>query len=213
MSTDYSTISNTSIYFEPVVFIVMNGEKVKKKVLRIIVSVVFCIGLMSVVPVHGATDSSEELASTTGKRVYLAGPLFNQAEKEFNLRITKVLEEHGYEVFLPQRDGYLAAELQGLSEEELTKKIFEKDCEELLKSDIVFVNLDGQVPDEGACVELGIGYANGKRCYGFKTDTRFATGNLEINPMIAGCFIKCFINYDGDDLIREIEQYLAEHEL
>ena len=26
-----------------------------------------------------------------GKKVYLAGPMFNQAEKDFNLQITKVL--------------------------------------------------------------------------------------------------------------------------
>lgn len=25
-------------------------------------------------------------------------------------------------------------------------------------------------PDEGVCVELGLAYANGKRCYGFKSD-------------------------------------------
>ena len=37
--------------------------------------------------------------------------------------------------------------------------------------------MDGRVPDEGACVELGMAYAYGKICIGFQTDTRsFATG-------------------------------------
>ena len=50
---------------------------------------------------------------SSGKKVYFAGPLFNQAEKDFNLELTGVLEEYGYEVFLPQRDGIEAALLEG----------------------------------------------------------------------------------------------------
>ena len=73
---------------------------------------------------------------------------------------------------MPQRDGYLAAELAGKTEDELTQLIFEKDFSEVMKADIFFMLLDGRVPDEGACVELGIAYANGKRCYGVKTDAR-----------------------------------------
>ena len=41
--------------------------------------------------------------------------------------------------------------------------------------------LDGRIPDEGACVELGIAYANGKRCYGVKTDAR----SVEINMVMS----------------------------
>lgn len=37
--------------------------------------------------------------------IYFAGPLFSQAEKEFNLRLTFKLESLGFNVFLPQRDG------------------------------------------------------------------------------------------------------------
>ena len=38
---------------------------------------------------------SEEMTEneSSGKKVYFAGPLFNQAEKDFNLELTKVLEE------------------------------------------------------------------------------------------------------------------------
>ena len=145
--------------------------------------------------------------------MYFAAPLFSQSEKGYNLKLTKVLEDHGYEVFLPQRDGFLAPELEGLTEEELTKIIFDKDVSEVLNADIVFVLLDGRVPDEGACVELGIAYANGKRCYGFKTDARSVEINLELNPMITGCFIKLFKDYDGESLLKSMEQYLSENEL
>ena len=75
------------------------------------------------------------------------------------------------------------------------------------------MNMDGRVPDEGACVELGIAYENGKRCYGFKTDTRSVEKTLDLNPMISGCMIKIFKNYDGDELAKEIKKYLSENEL
>ncbi len=149
----------------------------------------------------------------TGNKVYFAAPLFNQSEKDYNLKITNILESYGYDVFLPQRDGYLAVELEGKSQDELTDMIFKKDLEEVLKADILFILLDGRVPDEGACVELGIGYANGKRCYGFKSDSRSVELGLNVNPMIAGCFEKLFYNLDGDRLIEELKQYLSKNKL
>lgn len=148
-----------------------------------------------------------------GKKVYFAGPMFNQSEKDFNLKITKVLEDFGYQVFLPQRNGIEAALLQDKTEEELVQMIFDLDAGEVKKADIVFMNLDGRVPDEGACVELGIAYAAGKRCYGFKTDTRSVEAGMELNPMISGCMIRIFKNFDGDKLIEEIKQYLAQNKL
>jgi nucleoside 2-deoxyribosyltransferase len=148
-----------------------------------------------------------------GKKVYFASPMFNHAEKEFNLRITKVLEEYGYKVFLPQRDGIEAALLKDKTEEELTKMIFALDATQVRNADIVFMNIDGRVPDEGASVELGIAYGIGKRCYGLKTDTHSVEFGLEMNPMISGCMIKIFKNYDGDKLVEEIRQYLSKNAL
>ncbi len=154
-----------------------------------------------------------ENTAGNGKKIYFAGPMFNQAEKSFNLEITELLEECGYEVFLPQRDGIEAALLEGKTEEEITEMIFALDAEQVRKADILFMNLDGRVPDEGACVELGIAYAAGKRCYGFKTDTRAVEQLLEVNPMITGCMIRLFKSYDGEELKEEIRKYLAENEL
>ncbi len=139
--------------------------------------------------------------------------MFNQAEKDFNLEMTELLEEYGYRVFLPQRDGIEAALLEGKTEEELIKMIFDLDDTEVRKADIIFMNLDGRVPDEGACVELGIAYACGKRCYGFKTDTRTIELGMDLNPMISGCMIKIFKNYDGLGLKEEIRNYLSKNEL
>ena len=159
------------------------------------------------------TVESVQESQVAGKRVYFAGPMFSQGEKDFNLKVANVLEEFGYEVFLPQRDGIEAALLEGMSDEEMVRLIFAKDESEILKSDIVFFLVDGRVPDEGGCVELGIGYAHNKRCYGFMTDTRSLELGLLLNPIISGALIKLFHDYDGEVLLGELRQYLSEHEL
>ena len=180
----------------------------KKKNVITVIAVLLCI-----VTLFSAVAFADQTDSAAGKKVYFAAPLFSQSEQEYNLNLTKVLEDHGYQVFLPQRDGFLAAELEGKTEEELTQLIFEKDLSEVLNADIVFVLLDGRVPDEGACVELGIAYANDKRCYGFKTDARSVEKSLDLNPMITGCLIKLFYDINGDSLIETLDQYLSENEL
>ena len=169
--------------------------------------IVFIVALVVILPIPAAAQGKAD------NKIYFAAPLFNQSEKDYNLKITKILESYGYEVFLPQRDGYLAAEMQGKSQEELTDMIFKKDRDEVLKADIIFVILDGRTPDEGACVELGIAYASGKRCYGFKTDARSVEFGLDLNPMITGCFKKLFYDLDGNKLIEELKQYLSQNKL
>ena len=163
----------------------------------------------------GEDSRTDAMAEQTGagKRVYFAAPLFNEAEKEYNLKIVTILESYGYEVFLPQRDGFLAAELENLTEAEKTELIFQRDRDEVLKADILFMVLDGRIPDEGACVELGIAYANGKRCYGFKNDARSVEMDMDLNPMISGCFSRIFFNLNGNELIAGLKAYLDENEL
>ncbi len=158
--------------------------------LLLTVTLVGCNTAPAEAPAETAAEpAAETKPESTGKRIYFAGPLFNEAERAYNLRVVEILENHGYEVFLPQRDGFLAAELEGKTEEEKVAQIFKKDHDEVLKSDIIFMVLDGRIPDEGACVELGMAYEAGKRCYGFKNDARSVELYMELNPLIAGCFV------------------------
>lgn len=199
------------------------GVTIMKKIILSAISLMLCIftlfclvscadgGKKEPAETSGNTKNAETVGS--GKRVYFAGPLFNQAEKDYNLKLAELLEEYGYEVFLPQRDGIEAAALEGKSEEELIEMIFSLDESEVKKADIIFMNLDGRVPDEGACVELGIAYASGKRCYGFKTDTRAVELGMDLNPMISGCMIKIFKDFNGDKMIEQLRAYLSENEL
>jgi len=126
-------------------------------------------------------------------KIYFAGPLFNDAERDFNLKLTLELEREGFEVFLPQRDGVESTkeEYAYLPKEEKRKIMFAVDRDRILQADIFLFILDGRVPDEGACVELGIAYHQkysnfqDKIIIGLQTDKRAAFISAKLNPMIA----------------------------
>jgi len=124
--------------------------------------------------------------------IYFAGPLFSQAEKQFNSSLTQKLEQKGFQVFLPQRDGVEKTKegYKNLTKEERRKALFNLDKEMIIKADIFLFVLDGRVPDEGACVELGIAYSQKettkkkKLLIGLMTDSRAAFISGKLNPMI-----------------------------
>jgi nucleoside 2-deoxyribosyltransferase len=124
--------------------------------------------------------------------VYFAGPLFSKAEKEFNLQLTRRLESLGFTVFLPQRDGVDSTKppYDKMPREERRKAIFNLDKEKIYESDVFLIILDGRVPDEGACVELGIAYCHKelqgatRLIVGLKTDSRSIQISTDLNPII-----------------------------
>ncbi|SRR5258708_3712238 len=121
-------------------------------------------------------------------RIYIAAPLFNDSEKERNVRLRDALREWGHDTYLPQEDGDIAFTLiaKGGNPGTVRKQIFNHDLKEIKGCDILLCVIDGRVPDEGACVELGMAYALGKRCIGYKTDSR-ALDRYGDNLMIDGC--------------------------
>lgn len=130
------------------------------------------------------------------KKIYIAAPMFSYAELAFNEKIANVLEKNSFEVFLPQRSGYKLVELmKEMTPCEARKKIFAKDILAVKDADVLLIILDGRTIDEGACVELGFGYALGKLCYGLKTDPRTMM-NGQINPMVSECLQDIFISVD-----------------
>jgi len=125
-------------------------------------------------------------------KIYFAGPLFSEAEKRFNQNLTEKLESLGFEVYLPQRDGVERNKPPyDMMEPEIRRKaLFELDRNKILDADIFLFILDGRVPDEGACVELGIAYAQKyiskkeKILIGLHTDIRAAFIGSRLNPML-----------------------------
>jgi nucleoside 2-deoxyribosyltransferase len=124
--------------------------------------------------------------------IYFAGPLFSAAERCFNLGLTQRLEAVGFEVFLPQRDGAERDRppYDAMTPEERRQAMFRLDRSRILDSDVFLFVLDGRVPDEGACVELGIAHCqkylqNGEKLLiGLHTDTRAAFVGARLNPMV-----------------------------
>ena len=122
-------------------------------------------------------------------RIYIAAPLFNESEKKRNLEFKQFLEELGHETYLPQLDGGVAFDLisaGGNDAREVRKRIFQNDLREIRKCDLLFCVLDGRVPDEGVCIEIGMAHALGKICLGYKTDQRSFDKHGD-NLMIEGC--------------------------
>lgn len=109
--------------------------------------------------------------------VYVASPLCSEAERVFNLRLKAFLLERGMAVYLPQEDGGQLSDLvrQAPTEEAaIRKRLFSLDCDAVRKCDFLLAVLDGRTIDEGVCFELGMAFTLGKRCIGFKTDSRSA---------------------------------------
>jgi len=99
-------------------------------------------------------------------KIYFAAPLFCDMERERNIKECALLEAAGHEVYLPQRDGGEA--ITGIDRQVL----FNRDVEALEWCDTVIAYVDGRVPDEGMCFEIGYGYAKRKAVYMVSTDAR-----------------------------------------
>lgn len=124
-------------------------------------------------------------------RLYFAGPLFSVQEREFNARLTTSIEALGFDVFLPQRDGYEGPmDPAVIGQPEVTQKIFELDRSYVLASDVLLCIFDGRVPDEGMAVEVGLAHADRlhhnwhRKMIGLSTD--FLRGGGALNPMLVG---------------------------
>lgn len=137
-------------------------------------------------------------------KVFIAGPLFSQAEREFNLKLDRFLREHGFETFLPQRD---VGSLQGLLQKEgkrAYRTIYERDLGGLERSDVVVAVLDGPDVDSGTAYEVGYARAKGKPVVGLKTDLRVFAEGEELNNMIAQGLRVLVRNFD--ELLAELRK-------
>ena len=123
-------------------------------------------------------------------QIYFAAPLFSEAELAFNRRLTAELEEQGHDVFLPQRDGIEIDEVYDESHVEdiydLMDEVFEMDRDAVYEADLVTAVLDGQVPDEGVALEMGLAHANGIPVVALKTDSRSFSPDEPVNAMLWG---------------------------
>ena len=127
-------------------------------------------------------------------RIYCSGPLFCAEEVGGMSAIAKVLEDAGFQTFLPHRDG-LEAYIMRFGNSSFPSTItsirtrvdyaiFSLDVYELIeRCGAVVCNLNGRVPDEGMIVEAALAYAAGKPLVFFKDDARAPFGGYD-NSML-----------------------------
>ena len=145
--------------------------------------------------------------------IYFAGPLFSEAERGFNLRLAQRLGGAGYEVFLPQRDGVERDRppYDRMGADERRGAMFELDKRKIFECDVFLFVLDGRVPDEGACVELGLAHAHKelrstkRLLVGLHTDSRAAFLGSKLNPMLR-VPLECVVESE-DELLKVLEDY------
>jgi nucleoside 2-deoxyribosyltransferase len=148
--------------------------------------------------------------------IYLAGPLFSEAERRFNRRLTARLEEAGFRVFVPQRDGVERSKppYDQMTREMRRRAMFDLDKLKIFEADVFLFVLDGRVPDEGACVELGIAYCQKelggrqKLLVGLRTDVRAAFPDTDLNPMLRVPLE--YIAEDEGTLLQTLETYRSQ---
>lgn len=144
---------------------------------------------------------------SNGTRVYLAAPLFSQAERAMNKSLRDAIASFA-NVYLPQEDGGLILDLvgDGMPLEQAKSKVFQLDIDAIRACDVLVIVLDGRTVDEGAAFELGYAFATGKVCVGLKTDPRMLLP-IGDNPMIEVALRKIF--HDERDLVSWLASYDA----
>lgn len=130
-------------------------------------------------------------------RVYLAGPLFTEAETDFNLKLHGFLEEHLYDVYLPQEVG----DTSNTRHREEHARIFEMHLSALEECDFIVSVIDGADADSGTSWEMGYGFAKGKTVISLRTDFRCVGCHELVNLMLEESSV---VVRTKEDLLREL---------
>ncbi len=120
------------------------------------------------------------------KTVYLAAPLFSQAECDFNRKLGDLIISEGFRVFLPQEDSNNIHDKKNRQQ-----IIFNKNLAALDGSDIIVAVIDGADVDSGTAWEIGYAYSKGKPVLGLKTDFRTLGIEGTVNLMIERAVVLC----------------------
>ena len=126
------------------------------------------------------------------KQAYIAGPLFDDHEREYLVKIAEIVESFGFNAFLPHRDAGLVT---GDFTFEKKVKVFDVDMEFLEPAELVVALLTGRDVDSGTAAEIGYAYKSGKRLIGISANTI-----KPINNFVWGLF-----NY-GQDIANNLDE-------
>ena len=120
------------------------------------------------------------------RTVYLAAPLFSEAECDFNRKLRDEIKSAGFNVFLPQEDSNNVRD-----EKNRQKIIFNKNVDAIDRSGIIVAVIDGTDVDSGTAWEIGYAFARGKPIIGLRTDFRTLGIEGTVNLMIERSAVLC----------------------
>jgi nucleoside 2-deoxyribosyltransferase len=131
-------------------------------------------------------------------KIYLAGPLFTQAERRWNRELAAALTKlkPDLEIILPQdvetefRDG----------RSDFTA-IFRRNVESIEISDAIVAILDGSDSDSGTAWECGYAFAKDKPVIGVRTDLRVSE-NENLNAMLSQSSDVVFQESLNEDIVE-----------
>jgi nucleoside 2-deoxyribosyltransferase len=133
-------------------------------------------------------------------RVYLAGPLFSQAERRFMAHLRdRVAALPGVEALWPG-DLFADDDLEAMGPE-AKAHIFRGCVKGLAGCDLVAAVLDGPQVDDGTAWEVGFAHARGMPVWGLRTDFRVAGDTAH---SLVNCMIECSL----ERTFRDIEPLL-----
>jgi len=113
-------------------------------------------------------------------KVYLAAPLFSEAEQMYNRALHDDLAAHFFEVYLPQEVG----DTSHTREKDEHRAIFAQHVRALDEADLVVAVVDGADADSGTSWEMGYSFAQGKPVIALRTDFRRAGHHELVNLML-----------------------------
>jgi len=121
-----------------------------------------------------------DVATFSHFQIYLAAPLFSDAERAYNLEIAELLRKNYFDVFLPQETSD-DPETRNTDEH---RRIFTVNLNALKAADMVVAVIDGADADSGTSWEMGYASALGKKVIGIRTDFRRAGIHERVNLML-----------------------------
>jgi nucleoside 2-deoxyribosyltransferase/predicted secreted protein len=113
-------------------------------------------------------------------RIYLAAPLFSDAERIFNASVARLLRANLFDVHLPQEAGD-DSDTRDIREQE---RLFLFNKTILEESDFIVAIIDGADADSGTAWEMGYAFALGKPVIALRTDFRRVGHHEQVNLML-----------------------------
>ncbi|OPY37455.1 MAG: Nucleoside 2-deoxyribosyltransferase [Methanoregula sp. PtaU1.Bin051] len=113
-------------------------------------------------------------------RIYLAAPLFSEAERAYNASLAALLKDHFFDVYVPQDAGDDSHSRDRAEH----RRIYAALREALDTADAVVAVIDGADADSGTAWEMGYAAARGKPVFALRTDFRKVGDSEHVNLML-----------------------------